>query len=190
VWIVPCRFGLVAPAAGLPIAYRLYLPREWAADANRRIQAGVLEDVFFQTKPQIAVEQLHAAVSAGSKAEVVLADAGCDTHTAFYDSITEMDLPYVLGIQSSISLWPPGQESLPPSNGVSAVGRHPRSAATPKTSLSRPNKSRRTFPRRRGGDSLGGKTATPSSPRDLPMSVSARRIAIITARHCALRNGA
>jgi SRSO17 transposase len=99
--------------ASLPIAYRLYLPREWAADANRRIQAGVPEDVVFQTKPQIALDQLRAALSAGSKAEVVLADAGYGTDTDFRDSITEMGLPYVLGIQSSISLWPPGKEPLP-----------------------------------------------------------------------------
>ena len=100
--------------ASLPIAYRLYLPREWAADANGRTQAGVPEDVVFQTKSQIALDQLRAALSAGSKAEVVLADAGYGTDTDFRDNISEMGLPYVLGIQSSTSLWPPGQEPLPP----------------------------------------------------------------------------
>jgi SRSO17 transposase len=100
--------------ASLPIAYRLYLPREWATDAKRRVRAGVPEDVVFQTKPQIARDQLRAALSSGIKAEVVLADAGYGADTDFRDSITEMGLPYVLGIQSSISLWPPGQEPLPP----------------------------------------------------------------------------
>jgi SRSO17 transposase len=100
--------------ASLPIAYRLYLPQAWAADANRRVQAGMPEDVVFQTKSQIVLEQLRAALTTGIKADVVLADAGYDTDTDFRDSITEMGLRYVLGIQSSISLWPPGKEPLPP----------------------------------------------------------------------------
>jgi SRSO17 transposase len=100
--------------ASLPIAYRLYLPHEWADDPDRRTQAGVPDDVVFQTKPQIALDQLRAAVAAGIEAEVALVDTGYGTDTDFRDGITEMGLPYVVGIQSSISLWPPGQEPLLP----------------------------------------------------------------------------
>jgi SRSO17 transposase len=100
--------------ASLPIAYRLYLPHEWSDDADRRAQAGVPHDVVFQTKPQIALDQFRGAVAAGIEAEVALADAGYGTDTDFRDGITEIGLPYVLGIQSSTSLWPPGAEPLPP----------------------------------------------------------------------------
>ena len=100
--------------ASLTIAYRLYLPHEWADDANRRTQAGVPDDVAFQTKPQIALDQLRAAVAAGIEAEVALVDAGYGTDTDFRDGITEIGLPYVVGIASSTSLWPPGEEPLPP----------------------------------------------------------------------------
>lgn len=100
--------------ASLPIAYRLYLPHEWADDADRRAQAGVPDDVVFQTKPQIPLDQLRAALAAGIEAEIVLADAGYGTDTDFRDSITDAGLPYVVGIQSSTSLWPPGVEPLPP----------------------------------------------------------------------------
>src|SRR5208283_5391851 len=42
--------------ASLPIAWRLYLPEAWAKDAERRQQAGVPEQIRFQTKPEIALE--------------------------------------------------------------------------------------------------------------------------------------
>ena len=100
--------------ASLPIAYRLYLPHEWADDPDRRAQAGVPDDVVFQTKPQIALDQIRAALATGIEAEVALADAGYGTDTDFRDGITESGLPYVVGIQSSTSLWPPGVEPLPP----------------------------------------------------------------------------
>src|SRR3954469_8820845 len=38
---------------GLPIAWRLYLPLEWTADAERRAAAGIPETVGFLTKPEI-----------------------------------------------------------------------------------------------------------------------------------------
>jgi SRSO17 transposase len=99
--------------ASLPIAYRLYLPHEWADHPDRRAQAGVPDDVMFQTKPQIALDQLRAARAAGIDAEVVLADAGYGNDTDFRDGITGIGLAYAVGIQSSTSLWPPGVEPLP-----------------------------------------------------------------------------
>ena len=100
--------------ASLPIAYRLYLPRDWADDPERRAAAGVPDEMVFQTKPQIALEQLRAAVAAGVQAETVLTDAGYGNDTDFRDGITELSLPYVVGITSTTSLWPPGKEPLPP----------------------------------------------------------------------------
>jgi len=99
--------------ASLPIAYRLYLPHEWADDPARRVAGGVPDDIVFQTKPQIALDQLCAARAAGIGAEVVLADAGYGNDTDFRDGITETGLAYAVGIQSSTSLWPPGAQPLP-----------------------------------------------------------------------------
>src|SRR3954468_6128437 len=58
--------------ASLPIAYRLYLPQEWADDPARRQKAGVPEEITFQTKPEIALDQLRAAADAGLPRGVVL----------------------------------------------------------------------------------------------------------------------
>src|SRR6476661_11009284 len=68
-------------AASLPIAWRLYLPLEWTADAERRAVAGIPETIGFLTKPQIALEQIRAACAAGLPRGVVLMDAGYGTDT-------------------------------------------------------------------------------------------------------------
>jgi SRSO17 transposase len=80
----------------------------------RRGKAGVPADVAFQTKPQIALAQIRTALNAGVAPAMVLADAGYGVDTAFRDGITELGLAYVVGIQSSTSLWPPGKEPLAP----------------------------------------------------------------------------
>ena len=99
--------------ASLPIGYRLYLPEPWAQDALRRAKAGVPEDVVFRTKPEIALEQIDSALAAGVAPGVMLADAGYGIHTAFRTGITVLGLSYVVGVQSSTSLWPPGTGPLP-----------------------------------------------------------------------------
>ncbi len=100
--------------ASLPIADRLYLPHEWGDDPDRRAATGIPDDIVSQTKPQIAVERLRAALAAGIEADVAWADAGYGNDTDVRDAITEIGLAYAVGIQSSTSLWPPGVEPLPP----------------------------------------------------------------------------
>ena len=99
--------------ASLPVAWRLYLPKVWAEDAARRAKAGVPDDLRFVTKPQIALEQIRRAQMDSIPPGTVLADAGYGGDTYFRDGITALGLTYVVGIQSSASLWPPGQEPLP-----------------------------------------------------------------------------
>ena len=52
----------------------LYLPKEWADDKERRVEAGVPEDVVFQTKPQLAQMMLQRAMEAGIPASWVTGD--------------------------------------------------------------------------------------------------------------------
>ena len=62
--------------ASLPVAYQLYLPKDWAKDRARRRKAGVPKEISFKTKPQIALEQLRWACEAGLPRGVALLDAG------------------------------------------------------------------------------------------------------------------
>ena len=54
----------------------------------------------------------------------MLADAGYGIDTAFRTRLTAMGLTYIVGIQSSTSLWPPGVGPLPP-KAWSGRGRPP-----------------------------------------------------------------
>ena len=69
---IAVSLSLANGTASLPVAWRLYLPQEWANDPERRAGAGIPEDVPFRTKPQIALEQIRAAVEAGLPQGVVV----------------------------------------------------------------------------------------------------------------------
>ena len=73
---VAVSLSLANHAASLPVAWRLYLPLEWTADAERRTASGIPGTVGFLTKPEIALEQIQTACAAGLPRGVVLMDAG------------------------------------------------------------------------------------------------------------------
>src|SRR5436189_463487 len=112
-------------SSSLPIGYRLYLPKEWAEDVKRREKTEVPEEVEFQTKPAIALDQIRAAVAANLDRGVVLADAAYGINTEFRDGLTKLDLQYVVGVQSSMTVWEPGKNPLP-AKPRGSRGRPPR----------------------------------------------------------------
>jgi SRSO17 transposase len=111
-------------AASLPIAYRLYLPEDWAQDAARRKKNHVPEQVKFKSKPEIALDQIRAALAAGVPRATVLSDPAYGHNAAFRAGLTALGLPYAVGVQSNVSVWPPGIEPLP-AKEWSGHGRRP-----------------------------------------------------------------
>jgi SRSO17 transposase len=110
---VVVTLSVASDHASLPIALRLYLPEVWANDKARRKKAGVPKEIEFQTKPQIALDQIGQAIEDGVPHGVVLADAGYGNDTAFRSGLTELELEYAVGIQGSTAVWAPGTEPLP-----------------------------------------------------------------------------
>src|SRR5262245_22862893 len=111
---VSVSLSLANHHASLPVAYRLYLPKEWVDDGERRRKVGVPGDAVFKTKPEIALEQLRWACKAGLPRGVVLMDAGYGASTDLRTSITALELEYVAGILPHTSVWPPGTKPLGP----------------------------------------------------------------------------
>ncbi len=83
----------------------LYLPKEWANDAERREEAGVPEAVTFATKPHIARTMLERAFKAGIPAAWVTADSIYGGDWNLRRELTERGQSYVLGVTSKQSLW-------------------------------------------------------------------------------------
>jgi SRSO17 transposase len=81
--------------------------------------------VGFQTKPQIALDQIRDAVQQEVTPGVVVADAGYGVDGQFRSGVTKLGLEYVLGVQCSVTVWEPGKGPLPPAPRKK-IGRPPR----------------------------------------------------------------
>ena len=114
---VSVSLSITTRYSSLPIAWRLYLPKDWAEDRKRREKAGIPKEVEFETKPGIALQQIQAAVRQGIPRGPILADAGYGSDIRLRKGITELGLEYVVGVQSSMSVWKPGEAPLPNKRG-------------------------------------------------------------------------
>jgi SRSO17 transposase len=94
--------------ASVPIAYRLYLPEDWANHSQRRQQRKIPGDIAFQTKLEIALGQIRQAIADGVPQGTVLGDPAYGNDTGFRQAAAKLELSYVLGIQSTSTVWPPG----------------------------------------------------------------------------------
>ncbi len=66
--------GYATPKGHVGLDRALYLPKEWTEDRDRCRQAGIPDDVPFQTKPQLALAMVERALDAGVPAAWVVAD--------------------------------------------------------------------------------------------------------------------
>ena len=155
---VAVSLSVTNDAGSLPVAYRLYLPQDWAADPERRSKAGVPEGIVFRTKPEIALDQIGAALEARIPRGVVLMDAGYGADTALRTGVSALGLTYVAGVQPHTSVWtrsnPPPQikpwsgRGRPPTRLRRDPHHQPQSAK--ETALSLPADAWTTIPWREG----------------------------------------
>ena len=94
----------------------------------RRQTAGVPAEITFQTKPEIALDQIRAAAEAGLPRGVILMDAGYGSDTQLRTDITTLGFRYVAGILSNTSVWAQvfgrkGPHRCRPSRGRAGDGR-------------------------------------------------------------------
>jgi SRSO17 transposase len=106
---VAVSLSITTETASMPVAFDLYLPKVWVEDSDRRKKTGVPEEIQFQTKPAIALQQIRRAHEQGIPHGVVVADAGYGIDTNFRTELTKLEMAYVVGVQSSVTVWEPGE---------------------------------------------------------------------------------
>lgn len=105
---VTVSLSIANHSAGLPVAYRLYLPQDWIKDRARRKKAGVPKDIAFKTKPEIALEQIRWACEAGLPRGAALMDAAYGNDSRLRAGMTDLGVPYVVGILLNTLMWRSG----------------------------------------------------------------------------------
>ena len=122
---VAVSLSVANPRASLPVAFQLYLPRDWAEDPARRQKAGVPGEIVFQTKPEMALAQIRQAVADGVPPGTVLADVVYGNDTRFRQGVTALGLRYAVAVQAQTTVWPEHRAPLPPA-AYQGTGRPPK----------------------------------------------------------------
>jgi SRSO17 transposase len=100
-----CQIGVFLSYAGPKghalIDRRLYLPKDWAEDPERRAGAGVPDDVRFATKPKIGAAMVEAALQAGVPCAWVLGDSVYGSDKSLRVMLERREKPYVLCVRGN-----------------------------------------------------------------------------------------
>jgi SRSO17 transposase len=159
---VTVSLSIANHAASLPVAYRLYLPQNWAKDRARRKTAGVPKEIKFKTKLEIALEQIRWACEAGLPPGVVLMDAAYGRDSQLRAGMTALGLLYAVGIVPDTLMWRPGTVPRRMDKPMNNTGRRdePDLVSAKEVALALPRQAWRTVTWREGtADQLSSRFA-------------------------------
>jgi SRSO17 transposase len=111
-----CQVGVflyyATVTGGAFIDRELYLPEDWSDDRLRCRDAGVPDDVLFQTKPELARVMLRRARDAGLRPEWTVGDAVYGSAPALRADLEAWRWAYVLGIRRTEPVRPATDDGL------------------------------------------------------------------------------
>jgi SRSO17 transposase len=93
---------------------RLFLPEDWAHDADRRVEAGVPAGVIFRTKPELALEMLANAIAEGVPLRWVGGDSVYGDSPTFVQGVRQLGKWYVLDSSADARVWLEEPRVIPP----------------------------------------------------------------------------
>jgi SRSO17 transposase len=105
-----CQVGVfligATPAGTALLDHQLYLPKEWATDRVRRKKTRVAGAITFQTKPQLATEQIRRTRQAGHvQFDWITADELYGRNAEFLDALEHDGQRYVVETPCNTSVW-------------------------------------------------------------------------------------
>jgi SRSO17 transposase len=125
--VANCQVGVsvhaVTDQASCPIDWRLFLPPEWAGNAERRRKAHVPEEVDHRPKRQLALDMLDELAGWDLVPPVVLADAAYGEVAQFRLGLEERELAYLVQVPGTLSAYP--QDTVPETMPYGGRGRPP-----------------------------------------------------------------
>ena len=106
-----CQIAVSLHAVGLkgtvPLGFRLYLPEEWCADAERREKAKIPENVEFQTKPELGGELVGRAAGWKIRRAPVLGDQAYGDDSKLRARLHDDGIDYVLSVGPECDVYEP-----------------------------------------------------------------------------------
>jgi SRSO17 transposase len=125
--VANCQVGVSVHAATdqatCPLDWRLFLPEEWDADAERRRKAHVPDHERHRPKWQLALDMLDELAGWDLAPPVVLADAAYGEVGEFRLGLEQRELAYVVQVPGTISAYP--QDVVPEAVPYAGRGRPP-----------------------------------------------------------------
>ena len=103
--VVGVHLVYAAPGFQCLLGSRVYLPEEWANDAERRKQNYIPEEVQFRTKPQIALEQINRALGNGIAVAAWTCDEFYGRSSEFLDGLEQRKQIFVAEVPVSFHGW-------------------------------------------------------------------------------------
>jgi SRSO17 transposase len=96
----------VTPAGCAALDHQLFLPREWAEDAERRAKTHVPSDVVYQSQTDIAAELVRRTLAHGHvKFDWLTADAQYGDNGDFLDAMETLSQRYLVEVRAATTVW-------------------------------------------------------------------------------------
>jgi SRSO17 transposase len=109
--------------ASCPLQWRLFVPKSWDQDEERRRRARIPEEVGHVAKWQLALKIIDQLLEWGLPRRVVQADGGYGDITAFRTGLEERDLEYVVQVKGVTCAQP--ADAVPVAPAYRGRGRPP-----------------------------------------------------------------
>ncbi|MGW5203016.1 IS701 family transposase [Streptomyces spiralis] len=96
----------VTDTASVPLQWRLFLPKEWDRDVDRRRRCQVPDGVGHREKWRLALDTLDELATWGLVPPVAVADAGYGQNADFRAGLADRDIAYVVAVRSDVTVHP------------------------------------------------------------------------------------